>query len=307
MSTPEHPDHRAGIIAGLSAYTVWGLLTIYWKQLHEFDAFELIGWRVCAASVLMAIVLTVTRRWKRVIAIRRDPRLLGRVAAAAFFLTVNWTTYVYAVVHGHVLETALGYFTAPIGTVLVGVLILHESLRPAQKLSLGFAAAAVVVLTIANGTLPWIAILLTVSWVWYGYLKKHVPLSPAESMAAEVFLLLPIAVTVAIWLGSRPGSIPHTASHMELGLAALTGLVTVTPLTLFAFAAQRVPLTTLGPMQYLVPSMNFFIGWLMYDESLPPSRMAGFALVWLALAVLTVDGWQRSRRVMEPDALEPAC
>jgi chloramphenicol-sensitive protein RarD len=292
---------RAGIIAGLVAYVVWGLLTIYWKQLHRFNAFELIGWRISASAVVMAIVLTATRRWGHLGVLLRDRHLLGRVTLAALLLTVNWTCYVWAVVHDHVLETALGYFIAPIGTVMVGVVVLHETLRAAQKVALGFAAAAVVVLTVSYGQVPWLAVAIAVSWTIYGYLKKQVPLTPVESMAAESFILLVPALVIAIALSGAAGSIPNSASTRELVFAMFTGLATVGPLVLFAYAAQRVPLSIIGPMQYIVPTMNFLIGWLLYDESLPPVRMLGFALVWVGLAVMTIDSARRSRRARIPE------
>ena len=291
----QHPEQRTGIIAGLTAYVVWGLLTIYWKQLHRFNAFELIGWRITASAVLMAIVLTGTRRWSFLAVLRRDRALLARVAAAALLLTANWTGYVWAVVHGHVLETALGYFIAPLGTVTVGVIVLHEPLRKALKIALAFAAAAVVVLTISYGGVPWLAILIATSWTTYGYIKKHVPLTPVESMAAESFILLGPALAVALVLATHADSIPNSASHTELAFAVVTGVATVGPLMLFAYAAQRMPMTIIGPMQYIVPSMNFVIGWLIYDEALPVTRLFGFALVWVGLIVLTADSVRRAR------------
>lgn len=291
-----HHEQRTGIIVGLTAYFVWGLLTIYWKQLHEFDAFELIGWRITASAIVMAGVLTYTRGWQRLLTLMRDRALLLRVTAAAVLLTVNWTSYVWAVVHNHVLETALGYFIAPLGTVMVGVIVLHEPLRTAQKVSLTLAAAAVVVLTISYGRVPYLALAIAVSWTIYGYLKKHVPLTPAESMAAESFILVIPALVLAIALAGRAGSLPNSASGGELAYAALTGFATVVPLTMFAFAAKRVPLTIIGPMQYIVPSMNFLIGWLMYDEPLSATKLFGFSLVWLGLVVLTVDSVRRARR-----------
>jgi RarD protein len=215
-----HAEQRAGIIAGAAAYVVWGLLTIYWKQLGDFDAFELIGWRITAAAVVMAVVLTFTRGWRRLAVVLQQRALLLRVAAASVLLTVNWTAYVSAVVQGHVLETALGYFIAPLGTVTVGVLVLHEPLRAAQKVALGLAAIAVVVLTISYGRVPWLALLIAASWTAYGYLKKHVPLTPVESMAAESFLLVVPAVVLAVAMASRPDSIPSSASATELSYRA---------------------------------------------------------------------------------------
>ena len=291
----QHPEQRAGIIAGIAAYIVWGLLTIYWKQLHGFNAFELIGWRITAAAIVMAIVLTVTRHWGFLSVLLRDRALLARVGAAAVLLTVNWTAYVWAVVHGHVLETALGYFIAPLGTVTVGVLVLHEPLRLALKIALAFASAAVVVLTISYGGVPWLALLIAASWTVYGYIKKQVPLTPVESMAAESFILVGPALALALVFATHSDSIPNSASGKDLAFAAFSGLATVGPLMLFAYAAQRMPLTIIGPMQYIVPSMNFVIGWLIYDESLPPTRFFGFALVWVGLIVLTVDSLRRAR------------
>lgn len=301
----EHAEQRKGIIAGITAYVVWGLLTIYWKQLRRFDAFELIGWRITAAAAVMAIVLTVTRRWGHLRVLRRNRSLQLRVAAAALLLTTNWTAYVWAVVHDHVLETALGYFIAPIGTVMVGVLVLGEHLRNAQRIALGFAVASVVVLTVSYGAVPWLALVIAVSWTIYGYLKKQVPLTPVESMAAESFLLLVPAVILAVALSGGADSIPNAASGKELAFTLLSGLATVTPLMLFAYAAQRMPLSIIGPMQYIVPSMNFLIGWLLYDEALPPSRIVGFALVWVGLAILTIDSARRARAA-RITAAEPA-
>lgn len=294
--TEQHAEQRAGIIAGIAAYVIWGLLTIYWKQLHGFNALELIGWRITASAITMAIVLTATRRWRFLAVLRHDRALLARVGAAAVLLAVNWTTYVWAVVHDHVLETALGYFIAPLGTVTVGVLVLHEPLRMALKIALAFATAAVVVLTISYGGVPWLALAIAGSWTIYGYIKKHVPLNPVESMAAESFILAGPALALALIFARHANSLPNSASHKELAFAAFSGLATVGPLMLFAYAAQRMPLTILGPLQYIVPSMNFVIGWLIYDEALPPTRLFGFALVWVGLIVLTADSLRRARQ-----------
>lgn len=292
----EHPQQRVGIVTGLAAYMVWGLLTIFWKQLGDFDAFELIGWRVAASAAVMAVVLTLTRRWTHLRVLRRNRALVARVAAASMLLTVNWTAYVYAVVHGQVLETALGYFIAPIGTVTIGVVVLHEPLRKSQKISLTFAVIAVVLLGVANGRVPTLALLIAASWTTYGYLKKQVPLSPVESMAAESFLLAPAAIALAVALSGRSQSVLSSADGVELTYVLLSGVATVTPLMLFAFAAQRVPLTIIGPMLYLVPTINFLIGWLIYDEPLPMLKVIGFCVLWAGLVVLSADTWRRARR-----------
>ena len=295
-TAPAQDQHvRAGIVAGLAAYTLWGLLTIYWHELDRFDAFELIGYRVIFAALTMVIALTVAGRWRHLRPVLRSSRLLGRVALTAVLLTVNWTAYVDAVVHERILETALGYFIAPVGTMLVGAFVLHERLRRAQILAIGFAVAAIAVLTASYGRVPYHALAIAVSWTAYGYLKKQVPLDPLDGMAAEVFLLTGPAVLVVIVAAGASTSIPHAATGGQLALLTLSGVGTLVPLTMFAFAAQRVPLTVLGPLQYSVPTINLLLGWLVYHEPLPPSRVAGFALVWVGLAVLTVDSLRRAR------------
>ena len=287
---------RAGVITGLAAYTMWGLLTLFWKQLHRFNAFELIGWRICSSAVIMVVVVTATRRWAGVLPVFGNRRLFLRVLLAALMLAGNWTSYVWAVVHDHVLETALGYFISPLFTVLLGVFVLKEVLHTAQVVALGLAAVAVVVLTVSYGQVPWIAIGLAVSWTAYGWLKKEVPLGPVESMTAESLVLVVPALIAVLALASRSDSIPQSGSAKELTFAVLTGLATVTPLMMFAFAAKRVPLTIIGPMLYIVPSINFLLGWLVFHEAMPPSRFLGFALVWAGLAILFVDTARRASR-----------
>ncbi len=291
-----HHEQGKGIVVGFVTYGIWGLLTIYWKQLEHFDAFELIGWRIMSAAIVMTGVLTVSHRWRNVWAVVRDRRVLATVAIAAVFLTVNWTSYVWAVVHDHVLETALGYFIAPLCTVTVGVLVLHERLRRAQKVALTLAVAAVVVLTMSYGRVPWLALTIAVSWTTYAFIKKGISLAPIDSMASESFVLLVPALVAVFVFAGRSGSIPNSATGPQLGFAAATGIATVIPLMMFAFAAKRVPLTIIGPLQYLVPSINFTIGWLIYDEPMPADRLVGFALVWVGLAVLTIDTAVRARR-----------
>jgi chloramphenicol-sensitive protein RarD len=292
----DDPVLRQGIIVGFTAYVVWGMLTLYWKLLDGFGAFELVGWRIMSAAVLMAIATTVTHGWAKFRVVLADRGLLARVVLAALLLTCNWCAYVWAVVHGNIIETSLGYFMAPLGTMAVGVLAFGERLERAQKIAIGFAALAVVVLVISYGEVPWIALVLATSWSAYGGLKKGVPLSAVESMSAETFVVLVPAVVLVIALAGRPGSIPSTASTGDLVLVLLTGVATVVPLTMFAWAAQRVPLTVLGPMQYLIPTINFVLGWLVYHEELPLSRVAGFTLVWVGLIIMTVGTVHRRVR-----------
>ncbi len=288
-------SQQNGIIAGVAAYLVWGSLTLYWRHLEAFDAIELIGWRVICSAVIMAIVLSVSHRWQHLRPLLNDRRLLGSVVLCAIALAINWTTYVWAVVHDQVLETALGYFLAPLGTMAVGVVVLHEKIRRAQELVFVLALVAVGILTFSYGRVPWLALVIAATWVVYGYLKKHVPLTPVESMAAESFLVLVPAVIAVIVLAGGADSVPRSASTGQFILLLCSGLATIVPLTLFAYAAQRVPLTVIGPLNYIVPTINFCLGWLVFHESLPPSRVVGFALVWVGLAIATADAARRSR------------
>jgi chloramphenicol-sensitive protein RarD len=304
VSPDDQQAQQRGIVAGVAAYLVWGALTLYWRHLEEFDAVELIGWRVICSAAIMAIVLTVSHRWQHLRPILTDRHLLRVVVLSAIFLAINWTTYVWAVVHDHVIETALGYFLAPLGTMAVGVVVLHEKISRAQEFVFVLALIAVGILTFSYGRVPWLALIIATTWVAYGYLKKQVPLTPVESMAAESFIVLGPAIVAVTVLAGRAGSIPHTASTAQFILVMCSGLATIIPLTLFAYAAQRMPLTVIGPLNYIVPTINFCLGWLVFHESLPPSRIVGFALVWVGLAIATVEAARRSRiRSNEPEPI----
>ncbi len=293
-----------GLRAAILAYGLWGLLTIYWKQLAGLDAVELIGWRVATASAVMAAVVTALGRWPTVVRALRHPPLLRRIALASILLTVNWTTYVWAVVNDRVIETALGYFLAPLGTMALGVTLLGETLTPLKRISIGCAGVAVIVLTVSYGRMPWIALLLAASWSWYGLTKRRVPLDPIESLASELFVLsIPaLALVAAGWF--RAEGIPSQASGVDWAFLLGTGAITAIPLLMFAYAAQRVPFTLLGPANYLVPLINFLLGWLAFGEELPAPRVLGFGLVWIALVLVTID-MVRQRAPNEPSAPVP--
>lgn len=282
-------DVRAGVRAGVVAYSIWGLLTLYWKQLTDFAPAELIGWRILAAAATMAVVVTVRGGWRRVAGAVGEPRTRAWVLLAAVLITANWGSYVYAVVNDRLLETALGYFIAPLGTMAIGILVFGEHPSRAQKLAMALTLAAVVELTVSYGEVPWVALIIAVSWSFYGLCKRNVPLPAIESFAAESFVLVvPAALIVAIFAG-HADSVPQSASAGEVALVSLAGIATAVPLVLFAFAAARVPFTVLGPLQFLVPIINFMLGWLVYDEPLPWERLVGFGLVWVALVLVTVD------------------
>jgi chloramphenicol-sensitive protein RarD len=293
-------QRRAGTLAGAAAYVLWGLLTLYWHELTGLNAFGLIGWRIVWSMVVLGLALTIARRWADLRPVLRNRALTLRIAAASVALAINWTSYVWCVTHGRVVETALGYFLSPIGLVIAGVLVYHEPLRTTQRVALGLAAAAVVVLGVGYGAPPVFALLIAVTWTAYGVLKKSVPLPVLESLAAECLALLPVAVVMLVGMQAfGPGSL-HGASTLQLVLVPLTGVVTTVPLLLFAYAAPRVSLGTLGWLQYSVPTINLALGVLVYDEAMPPWRIAGFALVWIGLALIVVDAVRHREPILEP-------
>jgi chloramphenicol-sensitive protein RarD len=287
-------DERRGFLTGNLAYVLWGLLTLYWHELTGLDAFGLIAWRIIWSVVVLAVLLSAMRRWSAVGPLLRGRRIVN-VGLTSIALATNWTTYVWCVTHGRVVETALGYFLAPIGLVLAGVVLFHERLRRTQVVALALCGVAVVVLAIGYGSPPWFALLIMVSWTGYGVLKKREGLPPLEGLAAETMLLAPVAIAVLLALQIAGSGSLDGATTGQLVLIPLTGIATTTPLLLFAHAARRVPLVSLGWMQYWVPSINLVLGVAVYGESMPGWRIAGFALVWVALALITADGFRASR------------
>lgn len=287
---------RRGSLYAASAYLLWGLFPLYWPLLQPSTALEVLAHRVLWSLVVVVALLALTRRLPQLQEILRQPGTTSRLALAAVLVAVNWGTYIYGVSSGQVVETSLGYFINPIVTVLLGVLVLGERLRPAQWVALGAAGVAVGVLTVENGEPPWIALVLAFSFGLYGLLKKTAGVGAVEGLGVETLVLLPVAGAYVAFLGVGGGSTFGTQGTGHATLLALSGLVTAVPLLLFAAAASRVPLTTLGLLQYLAPTMQFLLGITLFDEPLPVLKLTGFVLVWLALALFTVDLVRHHRR-----------
>jgi chloramphenicol-sensitive protein RarD len=269
---------------------------VYWKALKAFAPLELIGYRILMSAVLLVVILAAKGRLTSLFKKLSADHLWTRVACAALLLAVNWTTYVVVVHDGKVIEAALGYFIAPLGTMLIGVKVLHEKIRPIQLVSALLGLAAVVVLTISYGRVPYIALAMAASWALYGLLKRQVPLQPLESLMSETIFLVVPAIALIIWFSRYDDSVVQSANFWHIILILLSGVVTAVPLLLFAAASLKLPLTVLGPMQYSVPTINFLLGWLAYHEKMSPSRFVGFGLVWIALVIVTVDSIRRARR-----------
>ncbi|AUG79245.1 protein RarD [Kitasatospora sp. MMS16-BH015] len=277
-----------GLWYGAGAYGIWGLFPLFWPLLEPAGPVDILANRMAWSLVAVALMLAVQRKWAWIRPLLAEPRRLALSAAAAVLVSVNWGVYIWGVNSGHVVETSLGYFINPLVTIGLGVLVLGERLRPAQWTAVGIGGLAVAVLAIGYGRLPWIALTLAFTFAVYGLLKKKVGLGGAESFAVESAVLFPFAVGYLVYLGvTGRGSLGHGLGHT--GLLMLSGLITAVPLLCFGAAAVRVPLSTLGLLQYLAPVFQFLIGVAVFHESMPPARWAGFALVWAALAVLSWD------------------
>ncbi|MEV4620965.1 EamA family transporter RarD [Asanoa sp. NPDC049573] len=285
---------RKGYLFGLSAFLLWGFMPLYIKQLHDAGSLEILAHRVVWSVVLVALILAVLRKGRQVVALLKKPRTVAIIAFAAALLAVNWWMYIYGVNSDRVVETALGYFINPLVTVVLGVTVLRERLRPAQWLAVGIGAVAVLVLTIDYGRLPYIALTLAVSFGGYGLVKKRLNLAAAEGLLVESGVLAIPCLSYLIWLTSTPHSTFGDHAHTTI-LLVLAGAVTAVPLLFFAGAANRIPLSALGILQYLTPILQLALGVFLYHEPMPPARLAGFALVWLALIVFTADGLRTAR------------
>jgi len=282
-------EERRGYLYGLTAYVIWGFFPIYFKLLRPAGALEILAHRVIWSVVFISLVLTAARNWRFLARVLRSPRLLGGISAAAVLIAINWGTYIYGVNSSRVVETALGYFITPLVLVLLGVTVQRERLRAWQWAAVGVGGLAVAVLTVDYGRLPYIALLLAVSFGTYSLVKKRLSLPPAEGLFVESTVLAIPALAYVGWLTARGTaefghvSTPHTA------LMIFAGVATAVPLLLFASAANRVPMVGIGILQYVAPILQLACGLLIFHEPMPPARLAGFGLVWIALIIFTVD------------------
>jgi chloramphenicol-sensitive protein RarD len=286
---------RTGLLAALGAYGLWGLFPLYWPLLEPAAPVEILAHRIAWSLVLLAGILLVAGGglgWVRALGRRR----IALLAVASALVTVNWGTFIYAVNSEQVVETSLGYFINPLVTVALAVVVLHERLRRHQKVAVAIAFAAVVVLTLDYGRPPYIALVLASSFGLYGLAKKRAGISGVHSLAVETaFIVLP-AVAYLLWLGSTGRGTFTSEGPGHALLLAGGGIATAVPLILFGAAAVRIPLATVGLMQYIAPVMQFAIGVLVYAEPMPLSRLAGFVLVWVALVVFAVDAVRAARQ-----------
>jgi chloramphenicol-sensitive protein RarD len=296
-------DRRVGTLAGVAAYSLWGVFPLVFHQLESVAPGEILIHRIVwsFAVVVGLLALRRQRHWLR--GVRSLPGAFGRLALAAVLIAVNWLVYIWAVNNGHVVEAALGYYINPLISVALGVAVLGERLRRLQLVALAFGVAAVAVLTVAYGRVPWVALVLACSFGGYGYLKKAVPVGAVQSLAVETLVLAPAAaVGLVVLEASGEAAFLQGSAGRDLLLVSL-GVVTAVPLLLFGTAARRIPLSLLGLLQYLTPTLQLMCGVLVFHEPMPPERLAGFVLVWVALAVLAVDALALRRRApIEPES-----
>lgn len=303
---PENARRRGtGLAYVISAYALWGTFPLYFLLFAPASALEVVGFRIVLSFVFCLLLITVFRRWRAILGLVRQPRVVGAMALAGIFIYVNWLVYVFAVLNDQVVEASLGYFINPLVTVLLGVFMLRESLRPAQWVAVGVSAIAVLVIAIGYGTFPVISLVLAASFGMYGYVKSRVgaQVDALSGLTIETTALAPFALAQLIVLGSTAGLAfgQHGVGQAVAMLSA--GVVTAVPLLMFAAGTRRLPLVAVGLAQYLTPVLQFVIGVAILGEPMPLERWIGFALVWVALLILSVDmvrAGRASRRASAP-------
>ncbi len=286
-------DHVRGFWAAFGAFLLWGLLPLYWKLLQQIPALEIMLHRViwCFVSVAMLLCLRHGLSWLD--PVRRQPRLLLGLAASGSLISLNWYLYIWAVNNAHVVETSLGYYINPLVNVALGTLLLGERLKPVQIIAVGIAGLGVLYLTIVHGRLPWIALALAFSFAAYGFIRKQLNVDAIAGLALEAATVVGFALGLLAYLHGHGQAVAMTAPLAIQLLLLLGGLVTAVPLILFAFAARRIPYSTLGMLQYLAPTIQLLLGVFVFQENFDRDSLLGFACIWLALSLYTYDGIRR--------------
>jgi chloramphenicol-sensitive protein RarD len=291
---------KKGVLYGLGAYVLWGFFPIYWKLLHDVSALQVIGHRIAWSFLVLIAFILITKQWNEFRAAAFDSKAVRMYTVSSVLLTINWLIYVWGVNAGFIVETSLGYFINPLLSVLLGVVFLRERLRPLQWLAVGLAAAGVIYLAVAYGRLPWIALSLAVSFGFYGLVKKLAPLSSLYGLALETAIVFPAALVYLLFVGlNGQGSFMHAGITIDLLLAG-AGIVTTVPLLMFASAARQIPLSMIGLLQYVAPTLQFLIGVFLYKEPFESSHLIGFGCVWVALIIFWFENSLSNRVPIQP-------
>lgn len=300
LSLPD-AEHRRGLVAGAAAFAFWGLAPLYWKLLDHLDPLEMVAHRTVWSAVFLILVLAATGSGRSILETVRSPYLLSRLTLSALLIAANWFLYIYAVTNERILEASLGYFTNPIVSVLLGVALLGERLSTRRKLAVALAVVAVVLLAVRTGVTPWISIGLASSFGLYGLMRKTIAVAGATGLAVEALVLSPLCLVFLGWRHHLGLAAFSPAEPVDAVLLIFTGVVTALPLWWFAAAARRLPLSTVGMLQYLAPSLQFLLAVFLYREPFDSVRLAAFALIWLACILFS---WPR-RQQPAPVVLPP--
>jgi chloramphenicol-sensitive protein RarD len=293
---------NSGVLYAALAYVSWGLFPIFFKQLSNVNAVEVVMHRMVWSLVFLMGVLAVLRRWAWLGELTRQPKVLGAFALSALLLSANWSVYVWAVQNAHVVDASLGYFILPLVNVAFGFAFLKERPRPVQWLAVAVAAAGVVWLTVQAGRLPWVALVLAATFGVYGLLRKVATLGALEGLTLETLLLAPFAIGLLAWWAWHGRGALVQGDASTLGWLLLAGPLTAIPLLLFAAGARRIPMATLGILQYISPSLQMLLGVWLYGEAFDPARAVGFYLIWLALVVYSLDSlWNGRRKLLKQE------
>ena len=293
---------NSGVLYAALAYVAWGLFPIFFKQLSNVNAVEVVMHRMVWSLVFLLGVLAVLRRWVWLRDVAHQPKVLAAFALSALLLSANWSVYVWAVQNAHVVDASLGYFILPLVNVAFGFAFLKERPRPVQWLAVAVAAAGVVWLTVQAGRLPWVALVLAATFGVYGLLRKVATLGALEGLTLETLLLAPFAIGLLAWWAWHGRGALVQGDASTLGWLLLAGPLTAIPLLLFAAGARRIPMATLGILQYISPSLQMLLGVWLYGEAFDPARAVGFYLIWLALVVYSLDSlWNGRRKLLKQE------
>ena len=288
---------NTGMLYAAGAFLSWGLFPLYFHAIKNVPASEILAHRMAWSLLFLMLVLAVRRQWKWLPQVLRQPKVVGSFLASAFLLSANWFVYIWAVNNGHVVDASLGYFINPLVNVLLGMLVLKEKLRRGQWLAIGVAATGVAWLTWQAGQVPYIALVLALSFGAYGLLRKTAALAALEGLSFETLILFPLAVAYLGWQVYHGQSVfLNTESDSTRWLLAAAGPITAIPLLLFAAGARRIPMSVLGMLQYMSPSLQMLLGVWVFHEAFSSNRLVGFVFIWSALAIYMLEGWLRSRK-----------
>ena len=288
---------NTGILYATFAFFCWGLFPLYFHAIGEVPAMEILAHRMLWSLLFLGLVLTVRQQWKWLPRVLRQPRVLGSFVASAVLLTANWFVYIWSVNNGHVIDASLGYFINPLVNVLLGLLVLKEKLRRAQWIAIGVAACGVAWLTWSAGQLPWIALILGITFGGYGLLRKTAALAALEGLSLETMLLFPLALVYVLWLTLHgQNTFINSPNDSTRWLLAAAGPITAIPLVMFAAGARKIPMSVLGLLQYLSPSMQALLGVWVFHETFPQARLIGFVIIWSALLLYVAEGLWVGRR-----------